>query len=209
MECGFSDIFSRHYLFNRSRNNWRDKLRSKFWRGKIFRKPHLKLIRWFSVHGTNNYSLGKECPAQQHSGIIFIDWLRHQMHFVLQSKYIKRAILNSNFNLVLKVSLQTSFVTFKFQMKIQISKEKFSQIFKMPVGHVFQNKAPMTLFGSYSSLTILKFPNLNFVDSSESWYFHLKIQVKTETSNRNFQYHVETSKLQGHAWRILTIKRLA
>ena len=49
--------FFRHffapYLFHRSRNNRRDKLRSKFWREKMFRKPHLKLLRWFSVYGTN------------------------------------------------------------------------------------------------------------------------------------------------------------
>ena len=50
--------FSRHffapYLFHRSRNNRRDKLRSKFWREKMFRKPHLKLLRWFSVHRINS-----------------------------------------------------------------------------------------------------------------------------------------------------------
>ena len=40
MEYGFSDII----LFHRSRNNRRDKLRSKFWREKMFRKPHLKLL---------------------------------------------------------------------------------------------------------------------------------------------------------------------
>ena len=49
--------FSRHFfapfLFDRSRNNRRDKLRSKFWSEKMFRKLHLKLLRWFSVHGTN------------------------------------------------------------------------------------------------------------------------------------------------------------
>ena len=41
--------FFRHffapYLFHRSRNNRRDKLRSKFWREKMLRKPHLKLLR--------------------------------------------------------------------------------------------------------------------------------------------------------------------
>ena len=40
--------FSRHffapYLFHRSRNNRRYKLHSKFWREKMFRKPHLKLL---------------------------------------------------------------------------------------------------------------------------------------------------------------------
>ena len=50
--------FFRHFfapfLFHRSRNNRLDKLRSKFWREKMFRKPHSKLLRWFSVHGTNN-----------------------------------------------------------------------------------------------------------------------------------------------------------
>ena len=50
--------FFRHfftpYLFHRSRNNRRDKLRSKCWREKMFRKPHLKLLRWFSVHEANN-----------------------------------------------------------------------------------------------------------------------------------------------------------
>ena len=41
------------YLFDRSRNNRRDKLRSKFWREKMFGKPHLKLLRWCSVRGIN------------------------------------------------------------------------------------------------------------------------------------------------------------
>ena len=41
------------YLFYRSRNYSHDKLRSKFWREKMFRKPHLKLLRWCSVLGTN------------------------------------------------------------------------------------------------------------------------------------------------------------
>ena len=41
------------YLFHRSRNNRRDKLRSKFWRENMFRKPHLKLLRWCSVRGIN------------------------------------------------------------------------------------------------------------------------------------------------------------
>ena len=49
-----SQTFFAPYLLHRSRNNRRDKLRSKFWREKMFRKPHLKLLRWFSVHGTNN-----------------------------------------------------------------------------------------------------------------------------------------------------------
>ena len=41
--------FFRHffapYLFHRSRNNWRDKLRSSFGSKKMSRKPHLKLLR--------------------------------------------------------------------------------------------------------------------------------------------------------------------
>ena len=41
--------FFRHffapYLFERSRNNRRYKQPSKFWREKMFRKPHLKLLR--------------------------------------------------------------------------------------------------------------------------------------------------------------------
>ena len=45
MEGGFSDIFFTPYLFHRSRNNRRDKLRSMFWLEKMFRKPHLKLLR--------------------------------------------------------------------------------------------------------------------------------------------------------------------
>ena len=52
--------FFRHsfapYLFHRSRNNRRDKLRSKFWPEKMFSKPHLKLLRWCSVRGTNNFT---------------------------------------------------------------------------------------------------------------------------------------------------------
>ena len=45
--------FFEPYLFDRSRNNRRYKQPSKFWREKIFRKPHFKLLRWFLVHGTN------------------------------------------------------------------------------------------------------------------------------------------------------------
>ena len=45
--------FFASYLFHRSRNNRRDKQRSKFWRKNMFRKSHLTLLRWFSVHGTN------------------------------------------------------------------------------------------------------------------------------------------------------------
>ena len=60
--------FFRHffapYLFHRSRNNRRDKLRSMFWREKMFRKPHLKLLRWFSVHGTNKISIS--CVTRDH-----------------------------------------------------------------------------------------------------------------------------------------------
>ena len=52
MECGFQTFFA-PYLFHRSRNYRRDKLRSKFWREKMFRKPHLKLLRWCSVRETN------------------------------------------------------------------------------------------------------------------------------------------------------------
>ena len=52
--------FLRHFfapfLSHRSKNNRLDKLRSTFWREKMFRKPHLKLLRWFSVHGTNKNS---------------------------------------------------------------------------------------------------------------------------------------------------------
>ena len=43
------------FLFHRSRNNRRDKLRSKFWHEKVFRKPHLKLLRWCSIFGTNKF----------------------------------------------------------------------------------------------------------------------------------------------------------
>ena len=43
------------YLFDRRRNNSRDKLRSKFWPEKMFRKPHLKLLRRCLVRGTNKY----------------------------------------------------------------------------------------------------------------------------------------------------------
>ena len=55
--------FFRHffapYLFHSSRNNRHDKLHSKFWREKIFRKPHLKLLRWFSVQQSNRAGLHK------------------------------------------------------------------------------------------------------------------------------------------------------
>ena len=50
--------FFRHFfvpdLFHCSRINRRNKLRSKFWREKMFRKPDLKPLRWCSVRGTNN-----------------------------------------------------------------------------------------------------------------------------------------------------------
>ena len=49
------------YLFHRSRNNRRAKLRSKFWREKMFRKSHLKLLRRCSVRGTNKNSA--QCQA--------------------------------------------------------------------------------------------------------------------------------------------------
>ena len=41
---GFRRFFV-SYLFHRSRNNRRDKLRSKFWCEKMFRQPHLKLLK--------------------------------------------------------------------------------------------------------------------------------------------------------------------
>ena len=44
-EMWFFRHFFAPYLFDRSRNNRRDKLRSKFWGEKMFRKPHLKLLR--------------------------------------------------------------------------------------------------------------------------------------------------------------------
>ena len=51
--------FFRHcfaqYLFHPSRNNRCHKQRSKFWREKMFRKPHLKLLRWCLVRDTNQY----------------------------------------------------------------------------------------------------------------------------------------------------------
>ena len=37
MECGFKTFFA-PYLFHRRGNNWRDKLRSKFWRKKNVQK---------------------------------------------------------------------------------------------------------------------------------------------------------------------------
>ena len=49
--------FFTQYLFHRSRNNRRDKLRSKLSREKMFGQPHLKLPRWCSVRGTNNFPL--------------------------------------------------------------------------------------------------------------------------------------------------------
>ena len=42
------------YLFDRSRNNRCYKQPSKFWHEEMFRKPHLKLLRWFLVDWTNN-----------------------------------------------------------------------------------------------------------------------------------------------------------
>ena len=37
---------------------------------------------------------------------------------------------------------------------------------------------------------MLKCPKLNFEDSSARWYFHLKLQTKSETSNGNFEHQV-------------------
>ena len=105
--------------------------------------------------------------------------------------------------MMLENSLWTSSVTLTFQIKV--SKKKFSGIFKISTRPVFQEKAPMTFFVSYSSLTILKFTNLNFENSSISWYFHLKLQIQTRTSNRNFQHQLGTSNLQERALCILTI----
>ena len=78
-----------------------------------------------------------------------------------------------------------------------MSKGKFSQIHLNPVRPVFHKRASVIFFVSPSPLTMLKFPKLNFEDSSESCYFHFKLQIKTETSNRNFQHQVETSNMQG------------
>ena len=46
---------------------------------------------------------------------------------------------------------------------------------------------------------MLKFPKLDFKVSNKSWYFHLNLQIKTQTSNRNFEHRVKNSNLQGHA----------
>ena len=48
----FRHFFAPH-MFHCNRNNRRDKPRSKFWLEKMFRKPHLKPLRWCSVRGTN------------------------------------------------------------------------------------------------------------------------------------------------------------
>ena len=58
MECGFQTFFA-PFLLHRSRNNRRDKLSSKFWRETMFRKPHLKLMRWCLVSGTNKVPWNK------------------------------------------------------------------------------------------------------------------------------------------------------
>ena len=75
-ECGFSDIFSRHIC--RSRNNRRDKLRSKFWSEKMFRKPHLKLLRWCSVRGTNKTWYFRDCSLTNNEDKVLI--LRSEGH---------------------------------------------------------------------------------------------------------------------------------
>ena len=55
-ECGFSDIFSRHICFTVAETigvtNYAEKLARK-----MFRKPHLKLLRLCSVRGTNKTAL--------------------------------------------------------------------------------------------------------------------------------------------------------
>ena len=73
--------FIRHffapYLFHRSRNNRPDKLRSKFWREKISRKPHFKLLRWRSVRGTNKglfHQLRKSMVQLNHRNTTTYRW---------------------------------------------------------------------------------------------------------------------------------------
>ena len=64
----------------------------------------------------------------------------------------------------------------------------------------------MSLFVSHLSLKMLKFLNLTFEDSSETWcYFRLKVRVETEISHANIEHQVKTSNLQGHALSILTV----
>ena len=48
--------FFRAILFHRSRNNRRDKLRSKFWREKMFRKPEFETAEMMLGRGTNKTS---------------------------------------------------------------------------------------------------------------------------------------------------------
>ena len=43
------------YLQRCNRNNTNEKQRNKFWREKMFRKPCLKLLRWFLILGTNKW----------------------------------------------------------------------------------------------------------------------------------------------------------
>ena len=65
----FSHFFA-PCVFHCSRNYRRDKLRSKFWREKMFRKPHLKLLRWFSVHGTNKWTMFRKRTKEHLSSVL-------------------------------------------------------------------------------------------------------------------------------------------
>ena len=56
MECGFSDIFV-PYLFHRSRNNRRDKLRSKFWREKNVQKTTFEAAEMMLGPWNQHYNL--------------------------------------------------------------------------------------------------------------------------------------------------------
>ena len=82
---------------------------------------------------------------------------------------------------MLEVSIETSYVTWRFQLK-----------FQLPI-----NKAQVTFLMFYSSLPILKSPNLNSEDSSESWYFNLKLQIKTESLTENVKIRLKLRIYKG------------
>ena len=91
MECGFSDIFSRHICSTVAETIGVTNNPVCFGAKKMFRKPHFKMLRWFLAHGTNNMeSLLLRCNKPFH----FFSKNTH-ITFLLINFYDKRRI-NTN-----------------------------------------------------------------------------------------------------------------
>ena len=117
---------------------------------------------------------------------------------IYASKVIKSDIPNmtNQSNLTLEVSVKN----FICKFEILNSNSNFQseiKIFTIPVRQVFQNKAPMTVFVSHSSSAMLKFPTLDFKDSSKSWYFHLKFALKVKLEFETFKIKLKHQIYKG------------